>query len=472
MNSTQGLKNKRILVAEDDASLRQVICKILQAEGSWVEMAENGLIAKNLLDKNEGNYDLLLSDVRMPELDGVELLKYTKGAFPRIRVLIFTGFSEILESQQAFELGANAFLAKPFRLTDLKKALLEVFNDNKSHGTQEEVLLASAYSFCRIRVEEFISTSRLASDLYVRVAKDRFVKIAREGTQIQVDRIQTYKEKKVDYFYVRAEDFQKYTGLNLKIAHVVATRDNLTNEQKLKLYQHTTEVVVQQIMMSGMQKDLTDAADSLVNNTLGMVASNPDLLELLLMMQSRGDALYNHCWAVATYSCLIANKMGWTSPQNQYKLSVAGLFHDLGLKELPPELVEKPRHKMTADEVQLYETHPTRGRDILSAVPGFPGDLALIVFQHHETLTGTGYPMRSTSLKIHPLAKVLRVAEEFCDRALVNGRCRNVSDAADILKELNEAKAGDFEPEILGALFDLFEQPRPVNLKKGKKLSA
>ncbi|GEM_PF-3389320 len=84
----------------------------------------------------------------------------------------------------------------------------------------------------------------------------------------------------------------------------------------------------------------------------------------------------------------------WTAPSTLYKVSLAGLFHDIGYKELDRELITKKRALLTSDEIHLIESHVTRGRDIILSLAGIPEDIALIVYQHHEDCLGQGYPKR------------------------------------------------------------------------------
>jgi putative nucleotidyltransferase with HDIG domain len=446
------LKGKKFLVVEDDAHLRNVICTILQGQGAEVRFAENGLVAKTILDLNEDQFDLVMSDVRMPELDGIQLLQHVREKHGTLRFLIFTGFSEILEAQQAFNMGANGFLAKPFTLADFMKTVAQILTPPAEVASHSE---EATQSYCRVNVNEFLSTSKLPSDIHVKVAEGRYVKVAREGAAIEVSRIQIYKDRKVDFFYVATEDFHKYTGLNLRMARAIKNSNRISAAQKLKLYKHTSEILIQQIFVEGLDPALCENVEMMVENTLATVCENGDLTELLMTLQSDGDRLYSHSLGVAVYSCMIAQKIGWTSAPNQYKLMLAGLFHDIGLKEISPDLHHKPRVKMTREEVQSFETHCTRGRDILLAMDGFPADLAQIVFQHHETQSGTGYPMQIYGSKIHPLARLIRLADEFNERMMDRGD-KSLAAASEVMLELLRVRGDDFDAEIMGGALALF----------------
>jgi response regulator RpfG family c-di-GMP phosphodiesterase len=459
-------KGKNILIVEDDQPLRELFGNILKSAGAVVRMAENGLVAKTVFDLNPDEFDLIASDVRMPEMDGIQLLRHVKEVRPKVPFLLFTGFSEVVEAKQAFEIGANGFLAKPFRASEFKEEIEKILNPIPAGAASEaDVKINDEFQFCKIHVDEFLSASKLSSDIYVRVANSKFIKVARAGTEIPIERIQTYKDKKVDFFYVLIEDFDRYIGFNLKLVDAVSRSKKIAPEKKLALYKHTAETLVQKIFISGMDPALCEEAQTLVANTLNIVGENPNLFELLSMLQARGDQLYTHSLAVSVYSCLIAKKFGWTAAQTQYKLSIAGLYHDIGLKELPIELIAKSRMHMNSEEIKLYETHTVRGRDLLLSMKELPGDLAQISFQHHESQAGTGYPLRISGLKIHPLAKMIRLADEFCERSFEEN-CTTTDHAKKIVQGIFDTKAQDFEPLMLRALFNVFGATIPSQLAK------
>lgn len=457
---------KKVLIVEDDEAFRNLLGQIFESENFEVRFAENGLIAKTILSLNENRFDLVISDVRMPEMDGASLLRAVRAQNPDTRFIVMTGFSEIMEAKHAFELGADEFLPKPFRMNDLLSTVEKVFakkEDVSSTGMVEE----DEFSFCKIHVDEFTSSSKLISDIYIRLADNKFIKVGREGAEIQVQRIQTYKEKKVEYFYVHTKDFSKYSGFTLRLAKAVASSKRITREQKLKLYKHTGEVLLNQIFVESLKPQDVEFSHNIINNTLNVIGDEPSIFDLVLLMQSHSDSLYAHSVAVSVYSCLVAKKMLWSSHQTLLKLSLGGIFHDIGKKEIPPHILMKHRREMKPDEVALYETHPQRGKDILSTFPGFPTDVIQIAFQHHENNLATGYPLGVDQLRIHPLAKIVHLTDEFfhmCQRYKEMDEKPYIS----ALKEMWELKGSELDHHALKALMQIFDFPVPTPLLKLK----
>ncbi len=115
---------------------------------------------------------------------------------------------------------------------------------------------------------------------------------------------------------------------------------------------------------------------------------------------------------------MIAQVLKWENKQTMEKLALGALLHDIGLKSLPTDLVNKPRAKMSFEEVQLYETHPFKGMQMLLGLGIVPDDVIAVVYEHHENAIGQGYPRKLRNLKIHPLAKIISLASDFCDLTL------------------------------------------------------
>ncbi|MCZ4280882.1 response regulator [Kiloniella laminariae] len=116
-----------ILLAEDDESMRFYLHRALEAVGHMVISAENGAVAEEMLICNR--FDLVLSDVVMPEKDGIELARSARQRQPDIKVMFITGFSGIILEDQEGGFAPSMVLSKPFHLKDLveqvERVLLE-----------------------------------------------------------------------------------------------------------------------------------------------------------------------------------------------------------------------------------------------------------------------------------------------------------------------------------------------------------
>ncbi|HVR44037.1 MAG TPA: response regulator, partial [Thermoanaerobaculia bacterium] len=119
------MAQKTILVADDDAAIRSLLRQVLQEDGYLVHEAATGL---EVVEKVKAESpDLVIMDVRMPELDGIEALSRVKATNPRTAVLIMTAFGSSNAAIRAMELGAFDYVTKPFELDKIDHQVTKVF---------------------------------------------------------------------------------------------------------------------------------------------------------------------------------------------------------------------------------------------------------------------------------------------------------------------------------------------------------
>jgi len=115
---------KRILIVDDSDELTQVIAEFLGMCGYSVFTARDGIDALRFMEKE--TMDVVVSDIHMPRMDGYTLMTEIKSRHPRTPIILITGFSVSEAQKMAFEKGADAFVAKPFHLKDLKGVIESV----------------------------------------------------------------------------------------------------------------------------------------------------------------------------------------------------------------------------------------------------------------------------------------------------------------------------------------------------------
>lgn len=115
---------KRILVVDDEASIRDFCSRVLTRAGYQVLIASSGEEALNRL--RQGPVDMVISDIRMPNVSGLEILQGAKALYPSISVVLITGFGTAQTIDRARQAGADHILTKPFNHTELLEAVREV----------------------------------------------------------------------------------------------------------------------------------------------------------------------------------------------------------------------------------------------------------------------------------------------------------------------------------------------------------
>ncbi|MFQ5835030.1 MAG: response regulator [bacterium] len=107
-------RKAKILVVDDDLGIRELLRELLSEEGYPVKMAQNGKEA--LLKARKESFDLVLTDLRMPEMDGVQLLKELRKITPDIRVIVMTATDDLETAVKMKKFGACDYITKPFHL--------------------------------------------------------------------------------------------------------------------------------------------------------------------------------------------------------------------------------------------------------------------------------------------------------------------------------------------------------------------
>jgi two-component system, cell cycle response regulator CpdR len=113
----------RILIAEDEDSLRHLVARALSLDGHRVMTANDGAEALDLLAREHGGFELLLTDIRMPVLDGIALALAAARDHPQLAILLMTGYADQRERAHGLEALIHDVIAKPFSLITIRSAI-------------------------------------------------------------------------------------------------------------------------------------------------------------------------------------------------------------------------------------------------------------------------------------------------------------------------------------------------------------
>jgi len=113
----------RILVAEDEEPLRGLVARALAEDGHEVVTTADGAEALDALQRESGQFDLLLADIKMPVMDGLALALATARDFPALPILLMTGFADQRERASGLETLITDVISKPFSVAEIKFAV-------------------------------------------------------------------------------------------------------------------------------------------------------------------------------------------------------------------------------------------------------------------------------------------------------------------------------------------------------------
>ena len=112
-----------ILLVEDDDSVRAFTARALQIDGHTVDQADDGDVGLEKATAKNGGYDLVLSDIRMPAMDGIAMAKELANDFPDLKILLMTGYAEQRERARDVAKVVVDVVQKPFTLADIRQAV-------------------------------------------------------------------------------------------------------------------------------------------------------------------------------------------------------------------------------------------------------------------------------------------------------------------------------------------------------------
>jgi len=139
----------RILIVDDDENIRKVLATILEEEGYNVESVET---AKKAIERTRKKlYNLALIDIRLPDMEGIELLTRMRDTTPRMRKIIITGYPTLQNAVEAVNRGADAYIMKPF---DVDKVLKTIEDQLKRQEEEKRYSQEKVAEFIETRVRE------------------------------------------------------------------------------------------------------------------------------------------------------------------------------------------------------------------------------------------------------------------------------------------------------------------------------
>jgi two-component system cell cycle response regulator CpdR len=128
----RGLILSRVLIADDEDSMRRLVARAVAMDGHETVTAEDGAEALEILTRENGAFDLLLTDIKMPVMDGIALALAAARDFPRLTILLMTGFADQRERASGLNAIVYDVVTKPFSVADIRTAVADALAARKT----------------------------------------------------------------------------------------------------------------------------------------------------------------------------------------------------------------------------------------------------------------------------------------------------------------------------------------------------
>lgn len=434
------IKNElvKILVVDDEENLREICADALQEEGYQVFMAGDGKEALSLIAKNE--IDIVISDLRMPEMGGLELLEKIRENDLDIDFLIMTGFATIETAVECMNKGAVDYLPKPFKLDHLLVKLRKAVRDRAIRLEQKKLSditrllnLSNALnsqldleSICREFVQQTMRNFSPDSVILLLLDEDRgsLQKYMVRGRLFREDpemlkKVGKLAEKSLDESVSYLLDSRNIAGMPMfsdhffpycmmlvplysqlkKVGVIVLLRDEglpfTSNElQLLSIFAAHVATAIQNAKIYSRIKD----------QNIEVIHSYAKAVEV------KDYYTKGHSERVALYGMKLGRRLKLSSEEID-DLFTAGVLHDIGKIGIPDHILNKPS-RLDEQEFEIMKEHPAIARDIILHVRALKSIIP-VIYHHHERVDGKGYPDGIVDEQIPFLSKIISVVDAF-----------------------------------------------------------
>ncbi len=309
-----------------------------------------------------------------------------------------------------------------------------------------------------VPIESFFSGIPTSVDVYIALSETKFVLLFKAGHVVDFDQLKNYKTHQVGILHIRKDDYPKLVQKQIAIAGVILNKSEISNPIKTSILNRVAISVYEQFEKMGYTQVAFNDAREISKSVVNLINAKPQLLKLFETLNTISEEVLRHSMAVSFLSSMIGRELGWERRETLEKMSLGGMLHDIGKKEMSKELLGKSRAELSYDEQKEYENHPFRGMQLLSSIDIVPSDVISIVYEHHENSIGQGYPRRLWDMKLNPMSRVVALANTFCELTMGSTNFPSKKSPAASIDHIETVMGQPFNKEAFRALKRLLTQ--------------
>jgi HD-GYP domain-containing protein (c-di-GMP phosphodiesterase class II) len=253
------------------------------------------------------------------------------------------------------------------------------------------------------------------------------------------------------------KDMEKYR--DYLSALVKQTPDMSVHGIKNKVIKENTKILIKELLSEPRSGNTIKECKQAVEDIINAVHESGGLVTGLLTINKHDYYTYAHSVEVSVLSVGVAAALGFDD-RDLFCIGVGSLLHDIGKSEIPPEILNKP-DRLTDGEFSIMKGHVIKGKDLLEMHRDIPEGALHPVLEHHEKLSGRGYPDGLKDGGIHVYGKIVAIADVY-DAITTNRAYRKALTPFQALSIIRDEK-GSYDKEIFGAfvkmLGNLIEAP-------------
>lgn len=401
----------KILIVEDSRSIQNILAKQLKSFGAEVTLAENG--DSGLKKAYSEPFDLILSDVDMPIMTGLEMCKRLKdGVDTRgIPVVLLSSMESEADIDRGFEVGASAYVPKSSTDDHLLSTIEQVLNKSLFHRERTVLVVDDSRTILKL-VEGGLAKAgyqvitALNGDAALKVLKERKPDLIISDLDMPV----------MDGFELRDRIIEdpKMSSIPFIVMSANNDRASMRNmvERGAAAYLVKPFNMEQLIMLT--EKMLSDQFQMLIKDRERLSSERKAMLGTITglahALEARDPYTRGHSENVAKIVVSIADTLQFAKEDIE-TLRIGAALHDIGKIGIPDGLLLK-NGPLSKTERKIFEKHPAIGSNILKPIPSLEKVIP-VVLHHHERFDGTGYPDKIKGKAIPVWARLTAVADTF-----------------------------------------------------------
>lgn len=412
------MQSPSILVIDDSPTILKVLTKQLRERGATVTKAINGLQGYEIA--RSGNFDLIITDVEMPGLNGLQLCERLKrdSSTQSIPVVIVSDFADQKHIEYGFKAGAATYISKVQACKRLWETIEEVLN--KTPPPRERTILIVDDSNHML---EMIGNELRQAGFGVCVAENGSKALSVIG-QTRPDLIISNLNLPGMNGFTLFRTIRTDENLT-EVPFIVMSVAGDTGNMRRMVHQGVAAFLVKPFgvnqLITTVEKLLSDRYQSLANEMRRLDRERGLMLgsigSLVLALEARDPYTRGHSMAVSRMMVAMAKKMGFSLEEID-TIRTIGVLHDLGKIGIRDDILLKPG-PLTRAEFEIVKRHPVIAVEILSPMPSLVGMIPGIA-SHHERVNGEGYPQGLKGNRIPLSARMVAVADTY--HALISDR--------------------------------------------------
>jgi response regulator RpfG family c-di-GMP phosphodiesterase len=460
----------KVLIVDDDPGIRNTISELVCELGYTTETASDGLDAMKML--NNGPYLCIFTDIMMPNMNGLELIKGIKARDVSLPIIVITGYASVEIAIDAMKCGASDFISKPFKVRQIElllnkvtreKSLLEE-NRRFSDALHLHRLIDNLVGQLEDKKEEITSLQEISEKIIgLKGIRDLV------GAIIDVSR-QIIDEAEVNFFPVSSRSntlLDTVSGKNIsadeELLRGSIVRKRPPGSPLLDRFETIFPLMIEGQVFGaldivtpaplGEEKEgkvlylLNRSAERMENVALyeGLYENMLSTLSsMATILDARDPHTSQHSTRVTSLSMSLAGALD-LSQEDRDTLYIAASLHDIGKVGIPDNILLKPSG-LTSEEFAVIRRHPDIGADILKPLPPMARERE-IIRHHHERYDGGGYPLGLKGHDIPYLSRIITLADSF-DAMTSNRPYRKGMSSSEALEEITQCRGGQFDPEL------------------------